>query len=174
MKIRTMPVFVLLIMGSSLSGQTITPDVINSTGGSHSKGYYVIDWSVGELALVNTMQGSIYIVSNGFLQPFTHDPAINNTNQFFGGDEIRILPNPTRNVLEVDFRTKHQGRVSMLLFDATGHNLYTREFISYGYGYIQKIDMTAYNHGTYFLQINLNPITGYTRKTGTYKIVKLR
>lgn len=174
MKARTLTVFVLVIMGSSVFAQTNTPDVINSTGGSYKKGYYIIDWSVGELALVNTMESSGYIVTNGFIQPFTHDPNLTDNNFVFGEDEIRILPNPTRNTLEVDFRTKQQGRVSMILVDVAGHTLYTKEINSHGYGYIQKIDMAAYRQGTYFLQIKLNPNAGFTRKTGAYKIIKLR
>ncbi|MHA4842883.1 T9SS type A sorting domain-containing protein [Flavitalea antarctica] len=174
MRIRSMFVFALVTSGSYVFAQSNAPDVINSAGGSHKKGYYIIDWSVGEPALVTTMESPGYIVSNGFLQPFTHDPVIINTNQIFGDEEIRILPNPTYNVLEVDFRTRHQGRVTMMLFDVNGHKLFTKDFRSYGNGYIQKIDMTAYQHGAYFLQINLSPNSGFTKKTGSYKIIKLR
>ena len=120
------------------------------------------------------MENSGYIVTNGFIQPFTHDPAIIDNNFVFGEDEIRILPNPTRNTLEVDVRTKQQGRVYMILVNVAGQTLYTKEFTSHGYGYIQKIDMTAYRQGTYFLRIKLNPMAGFSRKTGAYKIIKLR
>jgi Secretion system C-terminal sorting domain len=174
MKTRMTSVLFLVILVSSVSAQTIAPDVINSAGGSYKKAYHIIDWSIGELALVNTMENSRYIITNGFIQPFTNDPNLADNNPVFGEEEIRILPNPTRDMLEVNFRTKHQGRVSMILVDVAGHILYTKEFTSNGYGHIEKVNMTAFRQGTYFLQINLNPIVGYTRKRGAYKITKLR
>jgi Secretion system C-terminal sorting domain len=174
MKARILLVLVLTIFAPSVFSQTITPQVINSSGGSFQKGYHIVDWSIGELALVNHMQSADYIVTNGFIQPFTHEPNLYENNYVFGEGEIRILPNPTRDVLEIDFRTKHQGRVSIILVDVLGNILYKKEVISHGHGQIEKINMTQYAHGSYFLQINLNPFIGFTRKTGAYKIVKLR
>lgn len=174
MKTRMTVVFLLVGGVSSVFAQTNAPDVINSAGGSYKKDYYIIDWSIGELALVNTMENSAYIITNGFIQPFTHEPVLTNDNLFFGEEEIRILPNPTRNILEVDFRTKHRGRVSMKLVDAAGNILYNKQFTSHGYGQIEKINMIAFPHGTYFLQINLNSFIGSTTKKGVYKIIKLR
>src|SRR4051812_36203780 len=61
--------------------QSITPTVINSTGdsfkvfGMQSKdNSFYLDWSVGEMTLVNTMRSAqdkkLYvIITNGFLQP---------------------------------------------------------------------------------------------------------
>ena len=174
MKARILLVLVLTIYASSVFSQTITPQVINSSGGSFQKGYHIVDWSIGELALVNHMQSADYIVTNGFIQPFTHEPNLFENNYAFGEGEIRILPNPTRDVLEIDFRTKQQGRVSIILVDVLGNILYKKEVISHGHGQIEKINMTQYAHGSYFLKINLNRFMGFTSKTGTYKIVKLR
>src|SRR5215216_5926309 len=111
MKAKILNILILAVTGCSLFGQTITPQVINNTGGTAKKGYYHIDWSIGELTLVNQMQSSGYIVTNGFIQPFTHDPNVRNSGAVFEDGEIFILPNPTRDILEIDFRTKQQGRV---------------------------------------------------------------
>lgn len=174
MKTRMVTLFVLIITASSVVAQTNRPDVLNSAGGSHKKGYYIIDWSIGEASLINTTENSGYIVTNGFIQAFTHDPATRDNTSGFGEEEIRILPNPTRDVLEVDFRTKHQGRVLMRLVDAAGNTLFKKEFTSNGNGYIQKINMTAYRQGNYFLQVKLDPKVGSNKKTGAFKIIKLR
>jgi Secretion system C-terminal sorting domain len=174
MKARILLVVVFPMFAFSVFAQTITPQVINSSGGSFQKGYHIVDWSIGELALVNHMFSTDYIVTNGFIQPFTHEPNLFENNYSFGEGEIRILPNPTRDVLEIDFRTKQQGKVSIILVDVLGKTLYKREVTSHGHGQIEKINMTKYAHGSYFLQINLNPFIGFTRKTGAYKIIKPR
>lgn len=173
MKSKILTVLALAFAGSSVCAQTNTPQVINTTGGSSQTGYFIIDWSVGELALVNKMESSQYIVTNGFIQPFTHDLTARDNNDVFSDDEIRILPNPTRNNLEVDFRTKQQGRVKMVLVNAAGKLLYQKEFNSYGDGHIERIDMTPFSSGGYVLKITLNPNTGFTRKSGGYKIIKV-
>ena len=174
MKAKILNILVLALAGSSLFAQSITPQVINSTGGTSQKGYYFIDWSIGELTLVNQMQTSGYIVTNGFIQPFTHDPNLKNNEDIFADGEIRILPNPTRDILEIDFKTKQQGRVTMSLVNVSGNILYQREITSYGHGQIERIDMTRFANGSYFLTIKLNPLIGFTKKSGTYKIVKLK
>lgn len=57
----------LLIYGKGLLAQTITPTVINSTGGTATVGNLIVDWNVGE-AIVSTQTNGI-IVTNGQLQP---------------------------------------------------------------------------------------------------------
>jgi gliding motility-associated-like protein len=57
-------------MGSSLRAQTPTSSIINSTGSSNTFLGIAYEWSVGELALIETMVGSNYVLSNGLLQPY--------------------------------------------------------------------------------------------------------
>ena len=68
---------------------------------------------------INTMTdaNSNVFVTNGILQPNTHNPATINNNTAWDRDEIRILPNPTQNVIEIDFFTKQKGKVTMNLYD---------------------------------------------------------
>jgi hypothetical protein len=177
MKNPLVTLLVITITGCFAYGQTsITPSVINSTGGTFTFDHFILDWSIGELSLVNQMgewQESKFIISNGFLQPFTQDPnLVNNTNAFAEG-EILILPNPTQNILEVDFRTKQQGFVSYRLYDVQGRTILKNSFNYYGYGYIEKIDMTGFSAATYFLRIELNPDQSFIRKVGSFKIIKL-
>src|SRR5688572_31582893 len=64
--------------------QSITPSVINTSGGSFKSGYYEFEWSVGELALVGEMTSlnRYLVITNGFIQPFVQSPATNNINHF--------------------------------------------------------------------------------------------
>jgi hypothetical protein len=174
MKNTLLTLLVITMAGRCGFGQAVTPQVINTTGGTYTHDYYMLDWSVGEMTLVNQMHSSQsnFIITNGFLQPFTQDLNFNN-NRFFGADEIFILPNPTRNILEIDFRTSQKGTISLRLFDVLGRILLTNSFYSYGYGQIQKIDLTEVRAGSYILRIELNPEQGSVHKIGSYKIIKL-
>lgn len=61
--------FVLFVVGKSLA-QSNNQAVINATGGTYTQNTGIIfEWSVGELAVVETMTNSRAIVTNGLLQP---------------------------------------------------------------------------------------------------------
>jgi len=164
----------LLLLNLAVKAQTATSSVINSAGNSFSQGYYAIDWSVGELALVNTMTSSnTYVVlTNGLLQPGTSNDNIN-SGKHFTSDEIKILPNPTYNKVEINISTLQQGTLDILVYDAAGKLLMAKKTISNGMQRSEKMDLSGVASGTYLFYIELTPLPGSIRKTGTFKIVKL-
>lgn len=168
---------IISIIQGQAFGQAITPRVINTTGGTYKDNSYIIEWSIGELALVNLMQASgadgKYVFSNGFLQPFAHYPK--QLNKSFSNDEIRILPNPVRDNLEIHFQTAEQGQIRFILYDLAGHALYSKEFFSTGSKHIEKIIMTDFSNSSYMLQVTLHAANDPVQTTtGSYKIIKLK
>ena len=157
--------------------QTITPQVINTTGGTFRKGYYSLDWSVGELALVDQFKTAreFYIVTNGFLQSFTDSPDRPPvTTGAFSRDEIIILPNPTSGRLEVNFFIQEKGEASLTLYDAVGGRLFVRRVILDGYGKFERLNLLGIPGSTYMLDIEFIGSTGELKKKGIYKIVKIQ
>ncbi|HWR31921.1 MAG TPA: hypothetical protein VN451_00230, partial [Chitinophagaceae bacterium] len=124
--------FLTLIIFLNVSSQSVKPQVINTAGNSYSFGYVKIDWSVGEMMLVNTLQTDNLkiIATNGFLQPFTDNPADSNYSVTFGPEEIKIFPNPATTIVEINFLTKQKGKISFYLYDGSGLLLYKKEFLS--------------------------------------------
>lgn len=166
----------LLFILLQATAQSITPQVVNIAGGSYKAGYYRIDWSVGEAPAIMTMIDSSHAdgnkITNGYIQPNTDKPSVRNTQNEFTGDEIVILPNPTRGMLEINFLTTERGKIQLMLFDRTGALLKTMEFRCPGFGFIQKVDMTGMSNGVYALKLVLIADPGYTSKKGIYKIIK--
>jgi len=159
-----------------INGQTVTPQVVNSTGSSFRNDNYIIEWSIGEMAVVAPMQASNangnYIFSNGFLQPFAS--FFKPTEKTFGINDIRILPNPTPDKVEIDFQVFEQGRMKLFLCDAMGRALYSREFVTTGVFYTEKINLAGFTNGTYLLQVTLTSDSDPIPVTrGVYKIIKL-
>lgn len=171
----------LLLLASMLAAmpvfsQSLQPQVVNIAGGSYSdpNSYFRVDWSVGELALVNTSpMPANYIVTNGFLQPFVDKFTTNDDHQF-GVDEIFVFPNPASSYVEINFKTKQKGEVRFKLYNALGQRLYEKSFKSYGLDRIEKIPMSQFATGTFILYIELDATTGSVDKKGSYKIVKAR
>lgn len=173
MKNQTVLLIAGLLTGTACFAQPAASRVVNVTGGSWSKGAYRLDWSVGELALVNEMQSSsaTYIITNGFLQTLTKVPDSDTSSKKFDPDEIIILPNPTRDWLQINFRTNQTGQVQLKLYDVPGKVLYRSQFHIHNYEYIERINMTGIANGTYLLSIEMvSP--GGVHKKGSFKIIK--
>lgn len=156
------------------SAQSITPATLNTTGGTNFFTFYRVEWSFGEAMAIETMSASNITVTNGILQPGTHNPATNNNTGVWDRDEIRVLPNPTQNMLEIDFFSKQSGKVTMNLFDNSGRFMGRKQFDYFGTGRIEKWDLGHYASGLYFLNIQLAPTGNSVAKKGSFKIEKIK
>ena len=154
--------------------QSVTPQILNSTGGTNFFTFYRFEWSFGEATAIETMSNGNITVTAGVLQPGTDKPASVNNNTAWGKDEIKILPNPVQNVLEIDFLSKQQGRVTMTLLDESGRQITRSSFMYYGTGSIQKMNVRTYPSGAYFLNILLDPINTSVTKLSAFKVMILR
>jgi hypothetical protein len=175
MNFKLIALAVTFASGFQCFGQSAPQQVINTSGGSYQKDHFSVDWSVGELAIVNTMQSSdmMFNLTNGFLQTITDPSNVAIVNTELKKEEVRILPNPTRDILEVDLKTNQTGSVSMQLYDILGQPLVNKSFYMYGYAQLQKINMTAFRPGNYILKITLQLYQGSELRSGSFKIVKL-
>jgi hypothetical protein len=158
------------------SAQSIAPSVINTGGGYFQAGYYQFEWSIGELALVGEMKSSnnSLVITNGFIQPYIHSPATNNTNNIFGNDEIKVFPNPASSYVEINFFTKQMGRITLSFYDGSGRKILSVADSYYGVGLIKRIPVSQLPNEVYMLHVDLDPYPGYTSKKGVYKIVKIK
>ena len=169
--------FILLgmLLGNYAAAQSIAPQAVNSTGGSHRKGNVRLDWSVGEMALVNTLSSpdSGQIITNGVIQPnIAGAKTALRRNISFDKNEILILPNPVRNVLQVNINTGQEGRSMLLLYDEMGNLRYSKLVTTNRDGQVEKIDMTGYLRGNYMLFVEFIFNNGSKNKQGFYKIIK--
>jgi Secretion system C-terminal sorting domain len=175
-KVRLLFFSVSIFFSLGSFAQSISPATLNTTGGNYIFTYYIVEWSFGESMAINTMTdaNSNVFVTNGILQPNTHNPATINNNTAWDRDEIRILPNPTQNVIEIDFFTKQKGKVTMNLFDESGRFMGTKQFDYLGNGSIQKWDLSQFASGMYLLNIQLQPTGTSVAKKGAFKVVKIK
>jgi hypothetical protein len=170
-KITTIIVFFISI---SCFSQSITPAVANVAGGVSQKGYYVFEWSVGEMSLTNEMTSTTnLLVTNGFLQPYFLHHWVNNSNDEFTSDEIKVFPNPASSYLEINYFARLQGRLYIHLFDAVGQKIYSSKTIVYGVDLIKRIPVNHLPAGSYLVRIELNADPYYASKQGVYKIIKV-
>src|SRR5690349_2135730 len=128
-------------LGIASNAQSITPTVLNASGGSAPAGSKTyLDWSVGEMSLVNTMQNSgyrgLFIVTNGFIQPPVDDAAGDEdfitTTKPVPLDNLRVYPNPATNYVMIEFPMQEAGKIRLTLYNSVGEVVYDKQFTSYG------------------------------------------
>ena len=172
----TITLVIVFFLLFNCQSQSVAPSVINSSGGSFQSGYYQLEWSIGELALVGEMTSSnrSLVITNGFIQPFVQFPATNNTNNVFSNDEIKIFPNPASSYVEINFFTKQKGRITLSFYDGAGKKILTSSDWYYGVGLIKRIPVSQLPNEVYMLHVDLDPNPGYTSKKGAYKIIKIK
>ncbi|HET9433325.1 MAG TPA: T9SS type A sorting domain-containing protein [Chitinophagaceae bacterium] len=173
---KTITLVIVFFFLFNCSSQSIAPSVINASGGSFQSGYYQLEWSIGELALVEQMTSSnnSLVITNGFIQPFIEYPATINTNNFFGNNEIKIFPNPASSYVEINFLSKQRGRITLSFYDGSGRKILSVADSYYGVGLIKRIPVSHLPNEVYMLHVDLDPYPGYSSKKGVYKIVKIK
>ena len=174
---------VLIVFSLLSNAQSITPTVVNSSGGSAvitvSGHPFHLDWSVGEMTLVNTMRGTgtkLLIITNGFLQPeYSGDQGEEGQQlkaELFTRSEITVYPNPTSDYVDVNLIFDQTGTARLSLFNVMGEKLFTREFPVTTKTRTEHIAVDKYTQGTYLLHVQL-VYQGKIIKQGSYKIVKI-
>ena len=172
-----LPIICLLtISGGHAISQSMQPCVVNASGGYHSGTSYSFEWSIGELVLVNEMTANDgnCILTNGFLQPFVKNERVINTPAALKDHEIRILRNPVRDMLGVQFVSDEKGTLILAIYDEMGHIQYYDDVNVSGGGVVEYISMLNYANGNYLLKaefINSNPTKN--KKGRSYKIIKI-
>jgi hypothetical protein len=175
-----------LFSASYTFAQTVTPVTLNIGGGSAPvTSSFIVDWSIGESTVIetyygqnfypNSIIGSEYNITSGFLQPFyKYYTVVNPIIPEWSKEEIRIYPVPAGNDVNIDFRAASTGKISIQLLDMNGHLVATREFSQIaGFG-IQSFNLANKTSGTYYFRILLTGDHGKVMKQGTFKIEKIK
>jgi len=162
----------LLLLQLHASSQSISTAAVNSSGGSYSQADLQIDWSIGEMSLVNTARSGdgLFYISHGLLQP---DMRSSGGGSQFSSDEIRVLPNPTYNQVELQIATTQSGELSIQVFDVSGKRLKEKRLTITGIPVSERVDLSLFASGTYLIKAHLLPAAGSQARSGAFKIIKL-
>ncbi len=132
--------------------QTNIPNVQTpcTTTGQGTVGNFVISYTIGEMPLIKTEQSNGLMITQGILQPvpFIADTAY----ECYGQTEVKVYPNPTPGIFNLQLHMLKKGKVKTLLFDATGRLLQTNEF-NYNSFSATAYNIQKLNSGVYYLQL---------------------
>ncbi|NRB62465.1 MAG: T9SS type A sorting domain-containing protein [Saprospiraceae bacterium] len=145
--------------------QSIDRQVIGMAGDISSTANISISWTVGEVAVqrgpLATPQGGS--ITEGFQQP--HIELVSGQENSI---QIKVFPNPVRDMLRVKVNGSILNTYRIDLLDNHGRTLRTWSKIPVG---TQQFSMANYPAGTYFLRVH-NDLTGEAMEA--HQIIKIK
>ncbi len=132
----------------------------NAVNGIH------LSWTLGQLVTLTLENSdSTVILTQGFQQPDIDYTTTNSETSPFDGD-IKIFPNPTNGLINIEVQLKQKYEFSLYLFDVSGKML-EQSMHSLKEGLI-VVDVGSYSKGQYFIEF----INRKEQKQQTFKILK--
>lgn len=159
---------VALAVAPMARGQSITPSVINNSGGSGTIGGNTFEWNVGEI-MVNTFTTPSLIVTEGVLQPNLLATGIAATPTIQG---ISVFPNPANSVVNIQLEARSEGSLVYRLMDVAGRTI-TEQSTEVRPGTVSRqVDIRQLACANYMLQVWYR-VAGAQEQVSTFKIQKL-
>ncbi len=91
-------------------------------------------------------------------------------------NEVKLFPNPVRDILEIDFKHLVAGSLHFELFNSAGQPLWKKDILYNGVSLIEKLNMSGMQAGEYTLYLYQNEsLKSYRNyyKRGAFKVVKV-
>ena len=143
---RPLQLLCLVILCASLRGQTLSPDVISTSGNSDQGSSVSLSWTLGEI-MTGTMNGAGCMLSNGF-QPYLVG-IVNVIHDSKPDFELNIFPVPASHFITVQVGASLQSHLHLDLLDLNGKSMILKRL---GNG-SNSIDLSFLQSAEYILQI---------------------
>ena len=137
---------------NSASAQTSQPNVINAAGGSATVGADIFEWSVGEMALINTAIAPGIMVTQGLLQPTEQSNGIGESKLSLS--ELSVYPNPTTHQLWINWNKSAKVFATIQVKDLTGRLYFQKQLTDKVGTETYLIDLSLLSAGAYLLTID--------------------
>lgn len=146
-------VFLLICSSLRTWGQNTTQSTSNSTGGSASYLNVVYEWSVGELALVESFINKEYILNNGLLQTQKIAPiSIQNISKIIPNNILTPNGDGDNDIWIIE-DIKQYPKNEILVFDRAGRQVFYSK--NYQNSWDGKVKGKLLNEDVYYFIIKI-------------------
>ena len=149
-----------LLMGTMSYAQTIESVTFSAVASSNDNFQPVMGTPYG--ASLSGANGSLEISAS--YGESSYEETTLSTEELKLQSSIRVFPNPTTYLVNVDLSQLPQGEYQLYLMDLSGKVVYKQSTTATS----SQLDMSSFATGTYVLQVQ----TKGTQKVETFKIVK--
>jgi hypothetical protein len=147
----------------SVKAQSLSPQVIASSGAFSVAGGYSLSYTVGEMSAIQTYSAGGAILTQGFQQPNDIVSGLLDIQKDINGTFV-LYPNPAIEQLWFGYEFDGQGSVEVSLYDVTGRQLDYSLIENYNSGKVtHSLNSSAYAAGQYMLSAKFTSESGQTK-----------
>ena len=165
MKTKLLFITTAILFCSDVFSQSISPQVIATSGADFTLGNFTLSWTLGE-SVIETFSDPNNILSQGFQQPFYLLTDLNQSSP--ATISVNIYPNPSANLLTINFSQETTSITTIGIFDMLGQMITTKTLPPKTLK--AEMDISKFAQAGYFLKI----ISTEQNIFNTYKIQKIR
>jgi len=145
-------------------------NTINAAGGTSNIGANNYEWSVGEMALVNTGAAANIVVTQGVLQPAQ---STGNVREYTGTmKNVSVYPVPTKSIVYIQHDFVVAGKLYYELMDITGKAILQKNILVQPGTGKQEINLESLPNASYMLHLVYHSVDN-TRTTTSFKLDKI-
>jgi Secretion system C-terminal sorting domain len=157
-------ILIMFFILVQVHSQSISKQVIGSTGESIANGTYTINFTAGE-SIVGIIQNG-ETIHQGFWSGLFNDNTLSVTTLTDFVDQIKLYPNPVINYLNIRFKKNESVNYQLLLSDINGKQVIKTSLNSQNTN--NQLDISRLSNGIYVLSISSTE----TNYKNSFKIVK--
>lgn len=155
---------IIVLTVIQIQGQSISKQVVSSSGAELNNGTYTINFTVGE-TLVGLIENG-EVIHQGFWAGISEDNTLTVETLVDAEEELSIYPNPVVNVLQIKFKLQEAQNYTTQLYDLNGKQIFNLKPIVQGQ--IVQMDISHLSGGMYLLMVT-DKTSNYNK---SFKILK--
>ncbi len=157
----------MMLLCISMKAQTLSPQVISSSGGFYSAASATLSVTVAEMTMVQTFTQPTNMLTQGFQQPEQLTTAIAETEALQG--EVVVYPNPSNGQFNISYNALNEDNYQVKIYNMAGQLVFDQSFGAAFGPNIIHVDGGQFGQGIYMLQLQSTDVNG-KQKSSVHKI----
>lgn len=161
---RKLFLYLIVLVSMQMQGQSISKQVIGSSGESITNGTHTLNFTVGE-PIVGLIQNG-EAIHQGFWGALFEDGTLSVTTPIEDVNQISVFPNPVVDYIQINYKQEEASKYTTRLFDINGRQVFNLNKNTQNQ--TTQIDMKNLANGMYLLTIS-DKSSNYNK---SFKIIK--
>ncbi len=147
-------------------GQSLTPDVIATSGDYFVNENASLSWTLGE-AVIETFSNESLMLTQGFQQSYYQIVSVNDPENL--NFHVKVFPNPAKDFVNIEITSEEKSTLLKLeIFDFLGNCLLERDIMNETFK--ERVDLSSYATNMFLLKVT----NIHSSRTHSFKILKVK
>lgn len=156
--------YIIVLVSLQVQAQSISRQVIGSSGKSISNNDYTLNFTVGESIVGKIQNGEV--IHQGFWGAIFEDSTLSIETPLVDASQINVFPNPVIDIIQINYKQQDANNYAAQLFDINGKQVFNLNKNTQNQ--TTTINIQNLSKGMYLLRVT-DKSSNYIK---TFKIIK--